>query len=261
MTDAAAPAASAPPRINAVTGADLRAALAEGWGDFRAAPAFGLFFAAVTVLGGLVILLQLQVWGQTWLIIPVSLGFPLLGPFFAVGLYEVSRRIDTGEALDWAGVLGVVFRQKDRQLPSMIMVVIMIFLFWMYAAHLVFALSFGLKAMTNIMSSPEIFFSPTGLLMLAIGSLVGFLLALLLFSITVFGLPMLLDREVDVVTAMVTSVRAVSASPGPMLGFAAVTAALLLGGLAPFFLGLFVALPLLGHTTWRLYRRALIYPG
>lgn len=261
MTDAAAPEASPPPRVNAVTGADIRAALIEGWGDFRAAPAFGLFFAAVTVLGGLVILLQLQVWGQTWLIIPVSLGFPLLGPFFATGLYEVSRRIEAGETLDWAGVLGVVFRQKDRQLPSMIMVVIMIFLFWMYAAHLVFALFLGLKAMTNVMSSPEVFLTSAGLTMLAVGALVGFLLALLLFSITVFGLPMLLDREVDVVTAMVTSVRAVAASPGPMLGFAAVTAALLLAGLAPFFLGLLLALPLLGHATWRLYRRALTYPG
>ena len=260
MTDAAGPAASAPPRINTLTGADVRAALVEGWGDFRAAPAFGLFFAAICVLGGLIILMQLRLWGQTWLIIPVALGFPLAGPFFAAGLYEVSRRIEAREPLDWAGVLGVVFRQKDRQVPSMIMVVIMIFLFWMYAAHLVFALFFGLKAMTNVMSSLDVFMTPTGLTMLAVGGAVGFALALLLFSITVVGLPMLVDREVDVVTAMVTSVRAVAASPAPMLAFAAIVAATLLAGLAPAFLGLLVALPLLGHATWRLYRRALTFP-
>ncbi len=236
---------------------DVRAALAEGWSDFRRAPAFGLFFAFVYILGGAIILLQLKVWGQSWVILPVAVGFPLLGPFAAVGLYEASRRIEAGQPLDWASVLGVVFRQKDRQVPSMVMVVVMIFLFWMYGAHLIFALFLGLSAMTNVMSSTEVFFTANGLAMLATGTVVGAGLALLLYSITVVGLPMLLDREVDVVTAMVTSVRVVAANPAPMLAYAAIVAALLIAAMIPLFLGLFLALPLLGHATWRLYRRAI----
>lgn len=259
MSDAAPPPSPAP-TIRPLGFDDIRSALAEGWADFRRAPAFGLFFAFVYALGGAIILGQLRIWGQNWVILPVAVGFPLVGPFAAVGLYEVSRRIEAGEALDWSGVLGVILRETNRQIPSMAMVVIMLFLFWIYAAHMVFALFLGLSAMTNISTSFEVLWTTEGMAMLATGALVGGALALLLFSITVVGLPMLLDREVDVVTAMVTSVRTVAASPAPMLGFAALVGGSVLLALAPAFLGLFLVLPLLGHTTWRLYRKALDFP-
>ena len=141
MSDTDAPAPPSPtPAIRKAGFADIRAALAEGFADFRRAPAFGLFFAAFYVVGGIVIYLQLKVLAQSYWVIPVAMGFPLLGPFAAVGLYEVSRRLEAGEPLDWAGIISVIWRQKDRQIPSLAVVVILIFLFWIYAAHLVFAL-------------------------------------------------------------------------------------------------------------------------
>ena len=261
MTDASAPptAPSPPPILKGVAFRDVAAALREGAADFARAPAFGLFFAAFYVVGGLVIFLQLKVLAQSWWVIPIGLGVPLLGPFAAVGLYEVSRRLEAGRPLVWPEILGVVTRQANRQIPSLAVVVILIFLFWIYAAHLVFALFFGLKAMTNIMSSWEILWTADGLTMLAVGTAVGAVLSFVLFAITVIGLPLLLDREIDVVTAMVTSFQCVLRNPGPMLAFGALAGGFMLLGMLPYFLGLFVVLPVLGHATWRLYRKAVTF--
>lgn len=234
--------------------ADLRAALAAGWHDFRRAPAFGLFFAGVYVLGGLFLYWVLAVSGQIWWTIPITLGFPLLGPFVAVGLYEVSRRLDAGEPLDWPGVLGAVIRQKDRQIPSMAAVIVIFFLFWNFLGHMIFALFLGPRAMTNITSSVDMFFTPHGLSMLAVGSLVGAGFALVLYAISVISLPLLLEREVDFVTAMIASVRAVRASPVPMLLWAWFIAAAIFVAMLPAFLGLFLVLPVIGHASWHLYR-------
>lgn len=260
-TSEAVPPPSPPPILNRVTFADVTGALREGLADFLKAPWFGLFFAAFYVAGGLVIFFQLKVLSQSYWVIPLGLGFPLLGPFAAVGLYEVSRRLEAVEPLDWAAIIGVVMRQTGRQIPSLAVVVILIFLFWIYAAHLVFALFFGLKAMTNVMSSFDILWTVDGAIMLAVGTAVGAFLSFVLFSITVLGLPLLLDREIDVVTAMVTSVRCVLGNPAPMLGFGLMAGAAMLVGMLPYFLGLFVALPVLGHATWRLYRRAVRFEG
>src|SRR5690606_29627406 len=110
---------------------------------------------------------------------------------------EVSRRIEVGEPLYWREVLGVVFAQKDRQLPSMAMVILLMFMFWVFVAHTTFALFMGLSALTNITSSPGVLLEGNGPLMLIVGSLIGAGFALALFAFTVVGLPLLLEREVD----------------------------------------------------------------
>lgn len=252
------PAPASPPPIARTIGTeDVIAALKEGWADFRRAPMFGLLFSLVYVLGGLMIWMQMMVLDLGWLLVTLAGGFPLLAPFAAVGLYEVSRRMEAGEPLDWGAVIGVVFRQKEGQIPAFAVVVILLFLFWVYVAHLIFALFFGLSAMTNISSSLDVFLTARGFLMLAIGTVVGAGLSLFLFSISVLGLPLLLEREIDLVSASVFSARVVATQPAPMLLFAAIVAGALFAAMAPFFLGLFIVLPVLGHGTWRLYRRAV----
>ncbi|MDP5305529.1 DUF2189 domain-containing protein [Paracoccus spongiarum] len=236
---------------------DLGAALSAGWADFRRAPAFGLLFAAFYVAGGLVLALVAFAVGRDWWLIPFILGFPLIAPFAAVGLYEVSRRIEAQESLDWPGVLGVVFAQKDRQVPSMAMVVLLLFMFWVFVAHTVFALFMGVSALTNITSSPALLMEGRGLVMLLVGTLIGGMFAAVLFSFTVVGLPVLLDREVDFITAIITSVRAVLMNGPVMAVWAAMIAGFLFLGILPYFLGLFVALPILGHASWHVYRRLL----
>lgn len=249
--------AAAVPAINPLRLADLRFVLRQGWRDFLRAPQFGLFFSAVYVAGGWLIVYALTATGQIWWTLPAAAGFPILGPFLACGLYEVSRRLETNAPLNWGAVLGVVVRQKDRQIPSMAAVIVVFFLFWNFLAHMIFALFMGLQVMTNISSSLAVFLTPNGMMMLAVGTAVGAAFAGVLFSITVVSLPLLLDREVDFVTAMITSFGTVRANPGVMLVWGLLIAALLFAGMALWFLGLFVVLPVLGHASWHLYRRAL----
>lgn len=254
-TDAPAPV----PEVAKLTLADLRAAFAGGVRDFRHAPQFGLFFAGVYVIAG-IILVGLGAGTVTWTL-AMSLGFPLIAPFAAVGLYEVSRRIETGRALDWYRVLGVVRAEKDRQIPWMGAIIVIYFLFWSFFAHMLFALFMGLSVMRNVSSSYEVFLTPNGLTMIAVELGVGGVFAFVLYGLTVTSLPHLLHREVDFVTAMLLSLRVVRENFFVMLVWAMLIAALTLVAMVPFFLGLLVVLPVLGHATWHLYLRALITPA
>lgn len=242
------------PDLGRVTLAIQKKALQRAWSDMKRAPGFGFVFASVYV--GLGILFALVTWatGKTYWLIFAAVGFPLLGPFAAVGLYEVSRRIELDRPLDLYQIFGVIAKQSKRQLPSICAIVIFMFLFWFFIAHMIFALFLGLSTMTNVSSSFEIYTTANGIMMLAVGTVVGALFALLLYMITVVSLPMLLDREVDFVTAMITSFQTVSRNLIPMLGWGVFIAVITFVSMLPAFLGLFVTLPLLGHATWHLYR-------
>ena len=259
MTDTmepAAPAASPVPKVAVVHPHDLGQCLRLGLQDFRAAPAFGAFFSAFYVVGGF-----LMVWlgaGHVTWVLATSLGFPLAAPFAAVGLYEVSRRLEAGEPLDWGAVLGVVWAERGRQIPWMGAIIVIYFLFWTFLAHMIFALFMGLSVMTNVSNSWDAFLTVNGLTMIAVEILVGGALAFLLFALTVVSLPLLLDREVDFVTAMMLSFRVVRDNFRTFALWAALIAVSTLIALVPWFLGLVVVLPIFGHATWHIYRRALV---
>lgn len=241
--------------VRSLTMADLRAALRDGATDFRRAPQFGLFFSAVYVVIG-VLLLWLGADQIIW-ILATSLGFPLVAPFAAAGLYDVSRRLEQGQPLIWSEVLGIVWRERTRQLPWLGAIIVIYFLFWTFLAHMIFALFMGLSPMTDVSQSWAIFLTPKGLIMIVVELVVGGVLAFVLFALTVISLPLVLDREVDFVTAMMLSVRSVINNPAIMLTWAVTIAVLSVIALIPWFLGLFAALPVLGHATWHLYRRAI----
>jgi uncharacterized membrane protein len=245
------------PEVNEVDFSDLKTSLALGWKDFTRAPVLGLIFSAVYVLGGWLVFWASTTEGQIWWTLPASAGFPILGPFIACGFYEISRRLEAGEPLSAAAIFGVIFRQKDRQIPAIAAVIVVYFLFWNFLSHMIFALFLGNATMTNVSSSLDVFLTPEGLMMLGFGTLVGAAFATLLFCLTVVSLPMLLDREVDFVTAMLTSFALVRENPVVMLGWGALIAVCLFLGMVPGFLGLFVVLPLFGHASWHLYRRAI----
>ena len=259
MTDITHTEASPVPEIGRVTLHELWSSLRAGLHDFRRAPLYGLFFSAVYVIvGGLLIVLGAGTFVWT---LALSLGFPLIAPFAAVGLYEVSRRLEADRPLVFSEVLGVVAAERRRQLPWMGAIILMIFLFWSFFAHMLFALFMGPSALTNISSSYAALWTPTGVSMLAIQVAVGAAVAFITFAFTVVSLPLLLEKELDFVTAMLVSFRTVLANLPVMLVWAAVIAGLLFLGMVPLFLGLFVVLPVLGHATWHLYRRALYDPA
>ncbi|MGE9296806.1 MAG: DUF2189 domain-containing protein [Puniceicoccales bacterium] len=244
-----------PTRVNAITVSDIVDALAAGMRDFRKAPAFGLFFGAVFALGGNLVLLTASALQMSYLSYPLAVGFCLIGPFIAVGLYEVSRRLEADRPLTWSGVLGVIWAQRSREIAWMAFVVLFVQIMWMYQVRLLLALFLGFQSFASFGEFVEVIVStPEGLMFLLIGHVVGAVLSVVLFSLTVVSFPMLLDREVDFITAMITSVRAVVTSPVPMIGWALVVTVTLLVSMLPFFIGLLVTLPVLGHTTWHLYR-------
>lgn len=242
-----------------LTPADLRAALAAGWRDFLAHPQFGLFFGAIYVAAALLLLSALFTRDAAAWLVPAAAGFPLLAPFAAVGLYEVSRRREMGEPMRWGAVLGALRGRGDEQILSMGVIVFVAFGFWLIVAHSIFAIFFAEPGMS---ANPFVFLTSTnGLLMILVGSVAGGAMALGFYAITVMSLPMLVDRDVDFLTAIIVSLSAIRSNRVVLIGWAAAIAALLFIAMVPVFLGLFVALPVLGHATWHLYRRVVSAPA
>jgi uncharacterized membrane protein len=243
------------PVVRRITATDLVEAFGKGLRDFQAVPSYGLAVGAFYAAGGILVMLSVTALGMSYLAYPLAAGFALIGPFVAIGLYEVSRRRETGEPLSWSAIWRTM--RSRGEIGWMAFVTLFVFIVWMYQARLLIALFLGLNAsfptlqqfITVVLTTNE------GLLFLFIGNAIGAALALILFSLTVVSFPLLLDRDVDFITAMITSVRAVVTSPVAMIGWAAVITVLLLISALPFFLGLLVTLPVLGHTTWHLYRR------
>lgn len=249
------------PQIRKISVNDVYSALTEGWADFRAAPNFGLFFGGIYAVAGIFIFLQLVAWSQPLWIIPLACAFPLIGPFVAIGLYEVSRRRETGEPLVWSEILTSVWGQRNGQMPFLAFVVLMGFMVWIWFARLLVAVVLGRMSFAVYSDLNILFTTGSGLTLLFFGTIVGGIIAFCIFSFSVMAVPMLLDRDVDFVTAMITSVDTVKANPKAMFTWAWIVVAVLVVGMIPFFLGLVVALPVLGHGTWHLYRKAIAPEG
>ncbi len=234
---------------------DLKEAMAAGWSDFWACPVYGLFFAGFYVAAGLLLAYVLTTRGNGVWLIPAAAGFPLLAPFVAVGLYEVSRRREAGLAMNWRVVLGALRGHGDEQILSVGVIVFVSFAFWLMVAHGIFAVFLAESGMGS--ESLEFLRTGSGQAMLLVGSMAGAIMAFAFYALTVFSLPMLVDREVDFLTAMITSLTTVRANIFVALVWAGTIAVILFAAMVPFFLGLLVALPVLGHATWHLYRPAV----
>lgn len=246
------------PKVRNIDAHDIAEAFAAGLADFRAAPVYGLFFGGFYAIGGLFLVWLTFSTGLGYLTYPFAAGFSLLGPFVAVGCYEVSRRREAGIELGWRSILGVVFDQSRRELGWMAFVTLFIFIIWMYQIRMLLVLCLGFKSFTTVQEFLQVVIStPEGWLFLGIGHIDGAVLSLVAFTLSVVSFPLLLDRDVDFITAMITSVKAVIVNPKTMIAWAAIVTALMLLAVIPAFFGLFVVLPVLGHTTWHLYRRVV----
>lgn len=262
MTDAREQPAATLPVVRRISFSDLRDVLRLGWSDYIAAPQYGLFFAGAYVVGGFLLFSAVALLRIHWLAYPLVIGFSLIGPFIASGLYEVSRRREQGIELRWSQILGVVAGQHRRELGWMAFVMLFVFWIWMYQARTLVAVFFGSQGFATFDGFITAVFTTTnGWLFLLAGHVVGAILAFTLFALTVVSCPLLLDRDADFVTAMITSIRAVTTSPVVMLSWGLlVIIAVVITGLAGL-IGLMITLPVFGHATWHLYRRLVEPPS
>lgn len=245
------------PHVRVLGVDDISAALADGLRDFRAAPTFGLLVGAVYALGGNLMLAIFASFDMLYLAYPMAAGFALVAPFAATGIYETSRRLAAGESTAVSTLIGAVPPHARREIAYMALVTAFGLIVWIYAAGFLYALFFGLRPVdyTDIVSVAVS--TPRGVAFLMAGNALGAVLATVIFSVSVVSYPLLLDRDRDFVTAMITSIRVVLAAPMVLLGWGIFVATMLLIALVPMFLGLVIVLPWLGHATWHLYRRAV----
>lgn len=245
------------PAVNRVTPSDILEALDAGIRDFRAAPQYGLFFGAFYAAAGWLLVGLVTFFDLPYLAYPLATGFALFAPFAATGLYDVSRRLETGEELSWSAVLGSVRAVSGKELAWMAVVTVFTVVIWLdIAAFLFFAfMGFGGGTTDNLIN--EILTTSRGWVFLTIGNIVGAALAAIVFSYSVVSFPMLYDRKVDFVTAMVTSVKTVLRNPYAMAIWAIIIGVHLALSLVSLFAGLIIVLPILGHATFHVYRKAV----
>jgi uncharacterized membrane protein len=246
------------PQVRRIALADLKDVMAKGIDDFRANrtdviflcvlyPVLGLFFARLASGNSTLPLL-----------FPLVSGFALVGPLAGVGLYEMSRLREQGVEGGWTAAFGVVRSPSFGGIVLLGLLLAALFVIWLLAAQAIYLVTLGPQPPASIASfAHDVLTTPAGWAMAAVGMGVGFIFALLVLAISVVSFPLLLDRKVGVDYAIRTSVRAVAANPGPMALWGLIVAGSLLIGSIPLFFGLVVVLPVLGHSTWHLYRKVV----
>lgn len=253
---ASAPAAL--PTIRKITYSDLIDSLRMGWEDFKTVPTHAIMLALIYPVLGLVLARLVLGYAVLPLLFPLAAGFALLGPFAAIGLYELSRRRGAGEQPTAAHALDIL---KSPSLGAMLALgglLMVLFAVWIAAAQAIYILTFGYAPAASMSDfAHTVLGTPQGWALILVGCGVGFLFALVALCISVVSFPMMLDRHASAPEAMMISLQAVAKNPLTMAMWGLIVAALLVIGSLPFFLGLAVVVPVLGHATWHLYRKVV----
>lgn len=245
-------------RIRSIDTLSLGEALALGWRDFLAAPTQLLFLGVIYPLVGLVAA-RIAYGGELLpLFYPLVAGLAFVGPLAAVGIYELSRRRERGQPVSWTNALDVFRSRAIWSIAALGLLMLTLYVLWLGAAQIVYDHTLGRLEPGSVGAFVHLLFTtPEGWQMIVLGNAVGLIFALATLALSVVSFPMMLDREVDWIIAMQTSVRAVMANPGPMMLWGVIVVALLAIGCLPAFVGLAIVMPVLGHATWHLYRRVV----
>ncbi|MBL8567908.1 MAG: DUF2189 domain-containing protein [Phreatobacter sp.] len=238
---------------------DIRQALAQGFDDFSRQPSHLVFLGLIYPIVGLLIGRAAMDAEWVMLLFPIMAGFALIGPFAAIGIYEISRRREQGLDTAWSHAFDVLRSPARWSILLVGAILMVLFVAWLASAMAIYRWAFGdfvpagqTDFMYRVLTTGE------GWALILVGNAAGFLFALVALTTSVISFPLLLDRHVNAFSAMGASIRAVAANPGPMALWGLIVAALLVIGSIPLFVGLAVVVPVLGHATWHLYRKVVV---
>jgi uncharacterized membrane protein len=249
------------PEVNEIGVADIRAALRRGVEDFAALRSDVIFAMVLYPVIGFVLAVWVFSAGHLHLLFPLAAGFPLVGPVAAIGLYEMSRRRERSEKPDWGAALAALTGRVLGPVLTLGFLLMVIFLFWLYAAHLIWNVTLGPEPYGSLTALVrDTFTTSDGREMILMGGVVGLIFAAVVLCISLVSFPLLIDRPVGVPIAITTSLAVARHNPGTTALWGLIVAVALMLGTIPLFAGLIVVLPILGHATWHLYRRAVARP-
>lgn len=238
---------------------DLRLVLRKGWDDLQAMRSDVMFACMLYPLMGAVLLALAAQGNLTHLLFPVLSGFALVGPVAALGLYELSRRREAGLPVTWGAMFDVLRSPRFPRIVMLSLVNALIFMAWLLLADAIHSATLGADPPGSLSALlREVLTTPAGWAMAVIGTGVGFVLAAMVLAVSVVSFPLLLDRDVSLPVAMMTSVQVARENPVVIATWGLIVAVGLAVGILPVLLGLMVVLPLLGHATWHLYRAAVV---
>jgi uncharacterized membrane protein len=249
---------AAGPIIRTIGLSDLHDALRLGWEDFKAVPSHAIILCVIYPVLGLVLARAAFGYAVLPLLFPLAAGFALVGPFAALGLYELSRRREAGqEATAW-DALEVLRSPSFGAMLGLGTLLLALFVTWVATAQAIYVAVFGYQGASGLTDfATRVLTTSQGWWLIVVGCGVGFLFALVALCLSVVSFPLMLDRHAGAGEAMVTSLRVVAKNLLPMAAWGLIVAALLVVGSLPLFLGLAVVIPLLGHATWHLYRKVV----
>src|ERR1700710_257237 len=237
---------------------DLGDALRLGWEDFKAEPSHAILLCLIYPVLGLVLARLALGYSVLPLLFPLAAGFALLGPFAALGLYELSYRRERGEEASAWHATEVLRSPSFGAMLGLGTLLLALFVIWVATAQAIYVAAFGYEAAAGIPDfARRVLTTSQGWWLIVVGCGVGFLFAVVALCISVVSFPLMLDRHARAADAMVTSLQAVARNPLPMAAWGLIVAVLLVLGSLPFFLGLAIVIPVLGHATWHLYRKVV----
>jgi uncharacterized membrane protein len=246
------------PVVRTIGLADLKDALVGGMDDFLVMPTHAVFLCLIYPIVGLILARVIMGYAVLPLLFPLAAGFALVGPFAALGFYELSRRREAGLDVSWQDAFDVLHSPSRGAIALLGILLLVIFVLWIAVAQGIYIATFGYQPAASVPHFlSNVFTTRAGWTLILLGNGIGFLFAVAVLCISVVSFPLLLDRDVGAVEAVLTSVRAVAANPATMAAWGLIVAVLLVLGSIPLFFGLAVVVPVLGHATWHLYRRVV----
>ena len=244
--------------IRKISLSDLSVALRLGWEDFQAMPSHAIVLCVIYPVLGLVLFRMVLGHSVLPLLFPLAAGFTLIGPFAALGLYELSRRRERGEEAAAWHAMQVLRAPSFGAILELGTLLFVLFGIWIATADAIYIATFGHAPAASIPDfAARVLTTPEGWLLIIVGCGVGFLFAVVALCVSVVAFPLMLDRHTTAIDAIRTSLRAVMKNPITMAAWGLIVAVLLVIGSLPFFVGLAVVLPVLGHATWHLYRKVV----